>query len=199
MKIGVFSDVHGHLDELHKTLTLFESLEVDALICAGDLVDKGTHSDAVITLMRERAIPCVLGNHDTKAQHSWLTYKEPLQAQSLDYLGTLPTDLTYNWVGVSVYVCHATPWQDASVYVFPEQPKALFKLVAEAVKEQVIILGHTHHPMRVDIDGKTILNAGSIYGNRDRDERTCAILTLPEIRFDLYDIDSGKQITLTTD
>ena len=36
MRIGVFSDVHGHLAELKKTLALFESLAVEALVCGGD-------------------------------------------------------------------------------------------------------------------------------------------------------------------
>jgi len=59
MKIGVFSDVHGHLNELNQTLQLFKLLNVDKLICGGDLADKGEHSDAVVTMMRELAIPCV--------------------------------------------------------------------------------------------------------------------------------------------
>ncbi len=69
MKIGIFSDVHGHLEELKKTLALLKSLEVDEMICAGDLVDKGTQSDEVVALMQESAIPCVQGNHDAKAQY----------------------------------------------------------------------------------------------------------------------------------
>ena len=196
MKIGVFSDVHGHLDELNKTLSLLESLEVDEIICAGDLIDKGIQSDEVVALMQERAIPCVQGNHDAKALYNWLPYAEPLRDQSLTYLNNLPLELTFDWLGVSVYLCHANPWQDTSVYVFSTRPDALFKLVAEAVTAKVIILGHTHQPMRIDIDDKVILNPGSIYGNCDRNERTCAVLTLPHIQFNLYDIDTGRQIAI---
>ncbi|MBC7871805.1 MAG: metallophosphoesterase family protein [Chitinophagaceae bacterium] len=196
MKIGVFSDVHGHLEELHKTLELLKHLQVDQLVCAGDLVEKGLHSDAVIDVMRELAIPCIQGNHDAKAQFTWLTYNEPLQDQSIVYLGKLPVSLTFEWAGVSVYMTHANPWQDSSVYVFPTRPTALFKLVAEAVDAEVIILGHTHHPMRVQIEGKTIINPGSIYGNRDREERTCGVLSMPTCDFELYDIDTGRKLSL---
>jgi predicted phosphodiesterase len=56
VRIGVFSDVHGHLVELKKTLALFKTLEVDEIVCAGDLIDKGTESGAVVDLMRERGI-----------------------------------------------------------------------------------------------------------------------------------------------
>lgn len=50
MKIGIFSDVHGHLIELQKTLALFERLQVDQLLCCGDLVDKGKESDANVDI-----------------------------------------------------------------------------------------------------------------------------------------------------
>src|SRR5688500_223680 len=106
MKIGIFSDVHGHLDELKKTLDLFECLKVDEIICGGDLVDKGLYSDAVIDLMRERETLCVQGNHDAKAQFLWFHYAEPLQPSSVEYLSKLPKCLTFEWEGVGVYLCH---------------------------------------------------------------------------------------------
>lgn len=196
MRVGIFSDVHGHIDELYKTLALFEQLQVDKLICCGDLVDKGKNSDAVVTVMRERAITCVQGNHDFKAQFTWFTHHEMLSSKTIDYLSKLPPTLSCLWDKVPVFICHANPWQDSSVYVFPDRPEALFREVACSVKEQIIIMGHTHHPMMIEYQGKLLLNAGSIYGNRNTDKRTCAILTLPEIQFDLYDIDTAKLLDL---
>lgn len=196
MKIGIFSDVHGHLEELNKTLRLLEALQVDHIVCAGDLVEKGLHSDAVIEVIREQAIPCVKGNHDAKARFGWLVQAEILSDRSIDYLSKLPESLTFEWSGKTVYVCHATPWQDTSVYVFPTRPPVLFQLVAEAVDADVIILGHTHHPMRIEVGKKILINPGSIYGNRDRDERTCGVLSLPDCQFDLYDINTGQKLKL---
>lgn len=196
MKIGIFSDVHGHLKELHQTLTLFESLQVDTLICCGDLVDKGKDSDAVVAIMRDKSIPCIQGNHDFKAQFTWFTHHEILSSQTIDYLSNLPPILSYTWAGIDIFVCHANPWQDSSVYISPDRPEALFREVINAVDEEIIIMGHTHHPMCVEIEGKYLINAGSIYGNRNRPERTCAILTLPDCQFDLYDIDTGQVLTL---
>jgi putative phosphoesterase len=196
MKIGVFSDVHGHFDELKKTLALLERLQVDALLCGGDLVDKGLHSDDVIDLMRERGIPCVQGNHDMKALFMWLPDHEPLRDSSILYLQTLPPFLTCEWAGKRVYMTHSNPWEDSSIYVYPARPMALFKEIADAVDAEVIVLGHTHQPMRVEVDGKVIVNPGSIYGNRGMDERTCGVLTLPECSFEIYDIDSGIKLSL---
>lgn len=196
MRIGLFSDVHGHLDELNKTLALLELLKVDELLCLGDLVDKGAHSDAVVDLMRERAIQCVQGNHDAKAQFTWLSHGEPLKDRSLVYLSNLPTSLSFEWAGVSVFACHSNPWHDTSTYIYPTGPSVLFKFVAEATDASVIILGHTHHPMRVRVGAKIILNPGSIYGNRNQKERTCGVLSLPERHFELYDIGTGKKLAV---
>jgi putative phosphoesterase len=196
MKIGIFSDVHGHLDELHKTLRLFERLNVDQILCAGDLVDKGLHSDGVIDLMRELNIPCVQGNHDSKAQFVWFMYNEPLQERSLTYLTSLPASLTFHWAGVEVYITHANPWQDASIYLYPSRPAVLFREIVKAVDGQVIILGHTHHPMYVQFEGKVIINPGSIYSNRDRPERTGGVLSLPDCHFELYDVDTGTIVSM---
>lgn len=198
MKIGIFSDVHGHLDELHKTLDLLESHQVNQIICAGDLVDKGAYSDGVIDLIRTLGIPCVMGNHDAKAQYMWLTDNEPLQDRSLAYLKTLPESLVFEWAEFTVYLCHSNPWHDASVYVYPTRPEILFKLVADDVNADIIVMGHTHHPMHVQIDHKCIINPGSIYGNRDRNERTCGILSLPESTFEIYDIESGNQLPVSS-
>lgn len=196
MKIGIFADVHGHLAKLHQTLTLLRSHQVDEIVCLGDLVDKGIHSDAVVQLMREQAIPCVQGNHDAKVRFTWLSDREPLQDSSLMYLTNLPPTLTFNWAGVTVYMAHANPWEDSSIYVFPTRPMALFEEVARDVDANIIVLGHTHHPMRIDVGDKIIINPGSIYGNRDRPERTCGILSLPACEFEIYDIDTGLRLAL---
>jgi putative phosphoesterase len=197
MKIGIFSDVHGHLDELHKTLALLKSLEVNQTVCAGDLVEKGGHSDAVVEVMRELAIPCVQGNHDAKARFGWLNDQAPLLERSISFLSNLPLSLTFEWVGVTVYLCHANPWEDSSVYVYPDRPTKLFQLIAEAVAPKVIVLGHTHQPMCIHVDGKIILNAGSIYGNRGMEQRTCGVLSLPDCAFEIYDIETGAHLPLT--
>jgi putative phosphoesterase len=196
MKVGIFSDVHGHLAELKKTLALLEGHAVDKLICTGDLVDKGTESDAVVRLMKEREITCVQGNHDLKARFIWLSYQEPLEGDTVDYLANLPLSLSYEWEGISLYFCHSNPWHDPSFYIYPTRPLILHQQVAEATPEKIIVMGHTHHPMCVEVAGKILINPGSIYGNRDRSERTCGILSLPDCSFEIYDIDTGQKLTL---
>lgn len=194
MKIGVFSDVHGHLDELKLTLKLFKKLQVDKLVCCGDLVDKGKFSDDVVTMMRDLAIPCVQGNHDKKAQFAWMTHGESLKDSTIEYLTNLPTFLSYQWESKTVYVCHANPWEDASYYIYPDSHEFLFQEVVTTVKADIVIMGHTHHPMSVKYDNMLMVNPGSIYGNRDRKERTCGVLTLPVSTFEIFNIETGQKL-----
>jgi putative phosphoesterase len=160
------------------------------------LIDKGAENEAVVDLIRHQAILTVQGNHDAKAQFNWFTYDAVLQQASLDYLSSLPPSLTCEWEGVRVHLCHSNPWEDSSIYIYPERPKILFQEIARAVEAEIIIMGHTHHPMVVQVDGKLLINPGSISGNRNRTERTCGVLDLPYGKFQLYDIDNGRQLAV---
>jgi len=61
----VIGDIHGEHPSL---IELMEKVSfnpgVDRMICAGDIVDRGDHSESVIALIREGVIYSVRGNHD---------------------------------------------------------------------------------------------------------------------------------------
>lgn len=61
----VIGDVHGCIDELNELLVLVSySPRTDRLVIAGDLVDKGPDSAAVVRRVRELGAESVMGNHD---------------------------------------------------------------------------------------------------------------------------------------
>jgi predicted phosphodiesterase len=89
--------------------------------------------------------------------------------------------------------------------VYPSRPKALFEEIAKAVDAEVIILGHTHIQMHIQVDGQIIINPGAVYGNASSDSvydkpeitrHTCGVLSLPELSFDIYDIESGERVEI---
>ena len=63
-KIGFFSDIHANLEALTAVLAKLDELNCDQLICLGDIVGYGADPAACIKILRERDLPCVLGNHD---------------------------------------------------------------------------------------------------------------------------------------
>ena len=62
--IAVFSDVHGNLPGLEAILADIDARGVPDVLCLGDLVGYGPFPNEVAQLLRERAIPTVMGNYD---------------------------------------------------------------------------------------------------------------------------------------
>lgn len=63
----IIGDVHGCIDELKLLLSSLEfNKQKDRLIFAGDLVDRGPDSGAVVRFIRLGGYECVCGNHDDK-------------------------------------------------------------------------------------------------------------------------------------
>lgn len=52
MKVGIVSGIHAHLAPLEGAISLFDSLGVSQIICAGDLIDGGWDDEAVIDIIR---------------------------------------------------------------------------------------------------------------------------------------------------
>ena len=205
MKIGIISDIHAQFDALKRVLRLLEKQAVDQIICVGDLIDRGDDGDAVVALINRREIPCVQGNHDKMAKSTQAFIKrnphlnlplDALKSETVEFLSALPQSLKLNLAGVSVMIVHDNPWHDQTQYIFPNSGVHVFQDVVKTAKTQIIIMGHTHLPMCVHYQNSVIVNPGSVCINRVEYNQTCGILHLPERKFDLYDINSGNQLTL---
>lgn len=198
MKIGLISDVHADAKSLKRALDIFQGQQVECVVCAGDLVDKGSDGDAVVAQIRARNIPSVLGNHDYLADQNqgWLlrhygqTHPMLLTEETLAYLDGLPDTLTYSWEGRRVLVAHGTPWS-RDEYVYPHSKPELFKQVAQFAEADVVILGHTHEPMIALVDNVSIFNPGSV---NKHGSGTCATLTLPDCVSRVFNVRTGERI-----
>ena len=66
----IFSDVHGCIDELRELYALTSPSSDDSIIVAGDLIDRGPDSPAVVRFFRElslsHTVTLVAGNHEYK-------------------------------------------------------------------------------------------------------------------------------------
>lgn len=201
MKFGIISDVHGGLGELNQALELLNSHAVDEIWCAGDLVDFGAESDAVAKQIVALKIPCVQGNHDRMARDNQPLRQrkigdKPLSRTTLNLLYTLPLNLRFERENARVLLTHATPW-GSDMYIYRESTPALFRRIAREAEVDVVILGHTHRPMWIEVDGCTIINAGSTSANYDLPYGTCGILILPERNFQVFNIETGDEIEVT--
>lgn len=209
MKIGIISDIHAHLEPLKWAVSFFKSQDINQIICAGDLVDGGWDEEAVIDYMRRHNIMSVRGNHDRHAfseETDFLSEVEDIESSDFDvslnsyrakYVSSLPISRHFTWEGQKVYLTHGAPWSDTE-HIFPESSAGICRKILKISGADIVILGHTHIPMKIQIDNKLILNSGALSGNRDDLKRTCGILHLPHAKFELFDVDTCKPVKLET-
>lgn len=204
-KIGLISDIHANLAALEHALDLLDGQNVDQIVCAGDVVEKGPDGDAVVDLLRSRAIPCVMGNHDYFAigNQAWLRATKPfvpsalrarlLKAETLAFLRALPRTLVFTWEERQVFVAHGAPWA-ISDYVYPNSPPQLYGRIRQETQTDVVVLGHTHVPMCIEIEGTRVMNPGAVCGENDEGLASCAVLTLPECLLHIYNLKNGAML-----
>lgn len=206
VKIGIIADVHGDYDSFIKALDFFNSQGIQKILCAGDIVDRGSDADKIIKVIQERNILSIAGNHDRTVvsnQERWRQHKNPqkmkklgriVSDEAIEFLENLPDTATITIAGKRILIAHGTPWSDV-LGAFPDSRQSTFERIYNdyASDYDIIILGHTHHPMHATINGLHILNPGSIYSVTARDSNTFGILSLPECVFTVYDIQTGNR------
>jgi len=183
MKVGLISDVHANYVALQ---AVFEDMDdVDALVCAGDVVGYGPSPRACLEEIRERDIPTVIGNHD-RAVAKGAGYEEGdryavrmLSSERLDWLGNLARSRTLFEDQLKVVYDHPDQ-QDRYTYPDAFEPALLGD-------EDVLVLGHTHVQHVETFDAGTICNPGSVGQPRDGNpDAAYATLTLPDVSIELH-------------
>ncbi len=208
MKIGIISDIHANLAKLRRARALLREQGAEVILCAGDLVDGETEGDAVVKYVRKQGFLCVQGNHDAAMSHArnedWLDrwdesafgrmpprYRTDLLGEdSRAFLRDLPIKRCFEWDNRRVLLTHASTW-DQVTYVYPKGRSEYFSRIAAQAQADIVILGHTHIPMAVEVAGVWIFNPGSVDGSRIEPYlSTCAVLDLSVTRYQVFDIDT---------
>lgn len=202
MKIGICSDVHGDYASLCRALEFFQANAVDQIVCAGDLVEKGSCDDQVVAKFAELQIPCVQGNHDENAiRHHRLSDvfkiegESPLRQESIDYLKSLPVIFERRLEEKNFLVAHATLTNNAGSIFQDKSHKRLSKVFKKELNRfdfDILIVGHTHRPFEINFRGKRILNPGATCQLKHRDSHTAGIFELPQGLFQVFSLENGS-------
>ncbi|MBN1283915.1 MAG: metallophosphoesterase family protein [Anaerolineae bacterium] len=206
MKLGLISDVHADVHALRKALDLLDAHGADEILCAGDLVSFGHHPDETLTLMRERGVASVCGNHDRKTvrrmssphEHKLKAHHSDarrLRRANVEYLRDLPFSLTRRYGDLRLAVYHGAPDDDQTL-VHPDL--ARFDALAEMLRlagADVLVLGHTHLPMYAETPAGHLINPGAVLGDYDLDwvgsSHTCGLLDAGTLDYTLFDLATG--------
>jgi predicted phosphodiesterase len=201
---AVFSDVHGNLPGLEAILADVEARDIGDVICLGDLVGYGPFPDEVAALVRDRGIPCLMGNYDQGIGFSTgdcgCVYKTDEQraegAASLAwtdavtteetraYLRTLEDRFALDTAAGELLAVHGSP-RRINEYLFEDRPERAMARMAEENPFRAILFGHTHVPYAREVahgDAGTstlFVNVGSAGRPKDGDWRVCYAIIDP--------------------
>ena len=186
MIIALISDIHSNIEALEAVWD--EIKDADAFLCMGDLVGYGASPNEVVDFVRRqmgrRTFLCVRGNHDNAIAfgadwgfnpyarqavrwHQWV-----MTIENLEFLRRLPVrQLFEDDTGRSYLLIHGSPRAPLDEYLFPWLPESEFKAVLSYVRQDDLLVGHTHVPMLKVIEGRRIINPGSVGQPRDGDWR----------------------------
>ena len=152
LKLAIISDVHGNLEALSNVLADIDAAGADSIVCLGDCIGYGPDPEAVITEIRRRRIPMIMGNHELAlcnpdqlawfnplAQASLRKSLKMLSPESIDYILQLPNHLVFE----QCLCVHGYPPDSVRTYLFQKSTEALLATF-KSMPEPVCFVGHTH-------------------------------------------------------
>jgi putative phosphoesterase len=202
MKVALIGDIHANLPALEAVLTHIESLGIEKIWNVGDFVGYGPFPDEVVQILRkDDRVVSILGNYDRKAltfkhkKNKWRQSKHPdkylafgwayenLSKKNRKYLRFLSREVRMKVRGHRILLAHGSPASDSEPLT-PNTPDKRLRELAQMVKADIIIVGHSHQPFARQVDDVWFINTGSVGRPDDGDPRACyAVLRFQEKEF----------------
>jgi predicted phosphodiesterase len=172
----VLADVHGNLPALEAVLDEVEQAGVDRIVLPGDIALGPMPGETLglLASLGER-VAWVHGNCERELVRAYDGQGVPgpngesardcaglLQPRHRDLLDGLPMTVSLDIDGLGpTLFCHATPRRDDE-FVLVDSPLALGQAALDRVEERVVVCGHTHMPFDRLVDGRRVVNPGSV-------------------------------------
>jgi diadenosine tetraphosphatase ApaH/serine/threonine PP2A family protein phosphatase len=207
MRVAVISDVHANYHALEAVLAEIDSERVDEVWCLGDTVGYGPLPNECCDAVKARADTCLVGNHDLvvlgeltvsdfndEAAAAALWTSRVLTTSSRAFLETLKPVGEED--GVDLF--HASARDPIWEYVLTEEAA---RATLELSDAPLVLVGHSHVALaitlegddvlggvarggaEVGLEGRWLLNPGSVGQPRDGDPRAAWLLLDLEERF----------------
>lgn len=180
MRVAFISDIHSNLPALQAVKEDIEQKDPDKIVCLGDVVGYNPWPSRCVELVQEMCDIVLQGNHDREVKNpesyknNEMAYEglkwsnEQLTGMQHQWLERLPEKKTVTFDGMTYVLVHSHP-TELDAYVRPRDFPRMRPLLE--TDESGMFLGHTHIQHKAVIDGKTIVNPGSVGQPRDNDSR----------------------------
>ncbi|MDY0132400.1 MAG: metallophosphoesterase family protein [Desulforegulaceae bacterium] len=219
-KIAILSDIHGNYDALKAVFEDMEIQNVSEAVSLGDNIGYGPEPNQVISSLKLRSIPSVLGNHELGILKPEIKkWFNPLSREALDITENILTknsveeisEYPQNLVKNNILFVHGAPPDKVLRYIFEFSPSGLKKLFSN-YPEHLCFIGHTHKLGIIclennniiksqikkftvlDRNKRYIINSGSIGQPRDGDKKAkYLILNKKKMEIELRSVEYDRK------
>ncbi|OKL35801.1 metallophosphoesterase family protein [Domibacillus mangrovi] len=179
MKIAFLSDIHGNAVALEAVLKDIERKQVDTIYVLGDICYRGPEPKRSLQLVQSLNVNVIKGNADEwvvrgikkdevpdqvleimNKERDWIVSK--LNKEDIDYLQGLPTELHFEAAGLTINAFHATPDSLFDIVLPAESDDTIKTKLMTSADANIYVYAHIHKPYIRYINGKTIINIGSV-------------------------------------
>lgn len=181
MKIAIISDIHANYEALSSISDKLN--DVETILVLGDIIGYYFQVNEVIDYLRDHQAVCVLGNHDYYLLNRCPPQTLPQVILGINYANSVISPENREWLSKipflrtmtignhSLLLCHGSPWDPLNEYLYPNNP-SINQL--QYLNYDIISFGHTHREFLSQVNGKTVINPGSVGQSRDQATKSCA-------------------------
>jgi predicted phosphodiesterase len=204
-RVGVIGDVHTEADALARVLGYFRTLDLDRILCTGDIPDGPGDGAAVArscALLREAGATTICGNHDRWLQEGAMreepdaTDPREVDAATRAFLAALPAMVEFETPTGRMLLCHGLGPDDmAGVQPF-DRGRALdanqrLQELITSDRYAFVVNGHTHRRMVRAIGSLTVINAGTLL---IKHQPSCVVADFEAQRVRIYDVTEDRGV-----
>jgi predicted phosphodiesterase len=176
---AVIADMHGNLAATEAVLADLARVQPDRIVIAGDFVNRGPQSRAVLERMAPLGLSAIAGNHDVWLallargerlpddwETSWWTPVRravtELTPEWVDWLARLPFSLRLDVPGTTpVRIVHGSPRHSREGMGRMRSDKQVAEAL-DGVEEPTVIGAHIHYPYERVVDGTHVVVVGAV-------------------------------------
>jgi putative phosphoesterase len=179
MKIAFISDIHGNAVALEAVLNDIKQNKIDKIYVLGDLCYRGPEPKRSLELIRSLNTEVIKGNADEwvvrgvregevpqkvielmNIERDWTFSK--LDPSDIAYLETLPTSINCEVSGIRINAFHATPDSLFEIVLPNVDDAGLQNSLMSSQDAQIYVYAHIHKAYIRHLNGKVLMNVGSV-------------------------------------
>lgn len=172
MKIALLADIHANLEAFQAVLTDIDRSDVDQVVSLGDNIGYGPNPNEVVSLLRDRQILSIMGNHELVLANpryiKWFNAGARVSVEKSLAMTTAETQeycihLARSACIETGHIVHGFPPSSPTLYLFQIKPHRLERYFVNHARSRCFV-GHTHFLEAIAYDGTSIDRAPLLEG-----------------------------------